>query len=384
MGGVRIVGARWHAYAHAFKRNLTAGGFATKEEAEAAYRILAVEAERIKQVRKDNKTTKSFVPNVIPYGEFGWMAWVKVNGRDEPGEPRDSIEDALADRDALREAAGLPPAGRGGVGETRFQARLDELKRKRDAQTQARLELGAPPGPKRLALPAPKNLERKLTIAAADTQEGAQECDDEELSAIDDAATVVMPLAHLATLAEPSSRSGSPSLRNTWQDRIVSPSLLIGYREEAAQLFEPLTRGEQLDAYCGMNTELVKHARDVYGSKPGGMSRNAIKNWYKKDLSERLPGHLRGRQFGTESGDLQVCHIVSTAKGGHDWVFNYFIALVEVNQYFNKWLPKEWDVYIGPDATKQAETFARWVACRAKAALTFGQFDPIADHFLAR
>lgn len=148
--------------------------------------------------------------------------------------------------------------------------------------------------------------------------------------------------------------------------------------------FKPLTIGDQIESTCGFDTDLVAYAKAKYGNTPGGMSREAVKNWYKKDMANRLPSRHKGKKFGTEPGDLQVLHIISEAKGGSDWVFNYFIDTAEVNRYFGKSLPKEWDAYVGKRATVMAETFARWVAKKAKAVLTFAPFDPVLDHYLAR
>ena len=83
-------------------------------------------------------------------------------------------------------------------------------------------------------------------------------------------------------------------------------------------------------------------------------------------------------------GGGPACYAEPTVLKSDHWVANYFIDTVEVNRYFGKYLPKEWDSYVGKDAKQQAETFARWVSLRAKAAITFGSFDPVADYFLAR
>jgi len=169
--------------------------------------------------------------------------------------------------------------------------------------------------------------------------------------------------------------------------RCGSPSLDAHKNEppsSVARRLTPLSRGDQLESMCGFNTALVEHARQKYGNQPGGMMPNQIRAWYEKDMDGRLPTRLRGRTFGQRSGDLQVLHIVSKAKGGHDWVHNYFIDLQEVNHFFRQYLTKEWDDYIGTDAKTCAETFARWVSMRAKTTMTFGQFDPQQDYFLAR
>ena len=147
---------------------------------------------------------------------------------------------------------------------------------------------------------------------------------------------------------------------------------------------KPLSRGDQLDSACAMNVELVSYARKTFGNKPGGMSTKFVKKWYKEDMANRLPERFKGRVFGSGSDDLQVCHIISKAKGGHDFVYNYFIDTARVNRYFSKFMPREWDFYIGKDAYRSAETFAQWVALRSKAVITFGSFDPIADFYTAR
>lgn len=148
--------------------------------------------------------------------------------------------------------------------------------------------------------------------------------------------------------------------------------------------FRPLKRGEQLESSCGHNTELVSYIRAKYGDRRGGVSPVVIRRWFEKDMENRLPERLKGRVFGSKDGDIQVCHIISKAKGGHDWIFNYWLDLKEVNCYFKQYLPKEWDDYIGRDAVVYAESFARWVKKKAEAVLTFGSFDPQLDFFLAR
>lgn len=148
--------------------------------------------------------------------------------------------------------------------------------------------------------------------------------------------------------------------------------------------FKRLTRGDQLESACGTNTELVAYAKDRYGNKPGGMTREQVKRWYKKDMANRLPSRFIGKEFGLNRGDIQVCHIISTANGGHDWVYNYFIDLAEVNHHFGKHISKEWDDYIGKDAKGHAESFSRWAAKKLKGLMPFGTFDPISDYYTAR
>ena len=148
--------------------------------------------------------------------------------------------------------------------------------------------------------------------------------------------------------------------------------------------FKRLTRGDQLESACGTNTELVAYAKERYGNKPGGMTREQVKRWYKKDMANRLPSRFIGKEFGLQRGDIQVCHIISTANGGHDWIYNYYIDLAEVNHHFGKHMSKEWDDYIGRDAKGHAESFSRWAAKKLKGIMPFGSFDPISDYYTAR
>ena len=147
--------------------------------------------------------------------------------------------------------------------------------------------------------------------------------------------------------------------------------------------YRELTRSQQLDSGCGNNPRLVKYARDKYGDKRGGMPTSAVISWYRKH-PDQLPEHLQGRDFGTGPDDLQVCHIISKAKGGHDWVYNYGIYTKKVNDRYGKYLPKEWSRYIGLQVECMAESFARYTAKKAAAVLTFGAFDPVSDIFLAK
>lgn len=214
--------------------------------------------------------------------------------------------------------------------------------------------------------------------------------DDDELSAIDGARTIIArAIAEPAISPEDSvSRAGSPSHQapavGASGGRSISPGLTIVYREEATTKFPVRTRGQQLEAACGANAHLVDFAIERYGRTPGGMSTKQVTNWYMVDMEKRLPSHLQGRKFGQKKGDIQVCHIISKAKGGHDWVYNYFLELQEINAFFGKYLPLDWDRHIGTDAARNAETFARWVSKRARAVLCFGEFRGAMDYFLAR
>lgn len=249
---------------------------------------------------------------------------------------------------------------------------------------------GMAPPPALMAPPAPPPALPAAPLALAPLFNAAhkerKEDDDQEIADIDDNATFV------ATRISPDdsvSRRGSPSLREDvvhWsqRERCVSPGAMIISRERFSERFDMLTRGQQLEAYCGNNTELVEYAIERYGGTPGGMSTDQIKNWYKADMEGRMPSHLQGLVFGIKDGDVQVCHIVSKAKGGHDWIYNYFLAIKAVNMFFGKYLPLDWDRYIGKDAAKMSETFARWVSKRAKAVLCFGEFKGQLDYYLAR
>lgn len=144
-----------------------------------------------------------------------------------------------------------------------------------------------------------------------------------------------------------------------------------------------LTRSQQLESYCGNNPDLVAYAERRYGRKPGGMPTSAVQRWYRSHPGQ-LPEHLRGRRFGPRSGDVQVCHIISVAKGGADYVWNYGIYAQSVNSYFGEFMPREWSNYIGKHADQTAKDFARWVAKKAAACIDFGSFNPISDRLLAR
>lgn len=207
---------------------------------------------------------------------------------------------------------------------------------------------------------------------------------DAEMEAMDIATTVAMP--HVSP-NDSVSRAGSPSLMIVpapAKERCISPGLSIIYQETFHQRFDDLTRPEQLDATCGLNPDLMEFARAKYGMKEGGMKAEKVKEWYNEDREKRMPVHLKGKKFGTKNGDVQVCHIISVAKGGHEWPCNFFLAVVEINRYFEEYLPKEWDNYIGLAAKKCAEGFARWVALRVKVTLTFGAFDPVLDYAAVR
>lgn len=143
------------------------------------------------------------------------------------------------------------------------------------------------------------------------------------------------------------------------------------------------TRGQQMEAYCGLNVKLVEFARRRYGDKPGGMNARAVRKWYEAH-PEELPEHLKCKSFGNKKGCINVCHIISKAKGGSDWVANYVICTHEVNHFFAEYMPREWDQFIGAQAKEMAQSFAMWVAKKAAANITFGSFDPVADFFLAR
>ena len=144
-----------------------------------------------------------------------------------------------------------------------------------------------------------------------------------------------------------------------------------------------LTRSQQLEAYCGTNADLVEYATKKYGSTPGGMSTSAVKRWYRKHPWQ-IPEHLQGRHFGSACNDIQVCHIIPVAKGGADYVWNYGIYLKSVNTHFGEFLPREWSNYVGRHADQTAKDFARWVAKKAAAVISYGEFNPIADRLLAR
>ena len=144
----------------------------------------------------------------------------------------------------------------------------------------------------------------------------------------------------------------------------------------------PLTTAQQLESYCGNNVKLVEYAKKNYGAKRGGMSTKHIRDYYRKFPGE-LPEHLRDRSFADKDG-IQVCHLISKAKGGHEWVYNYGVYEARVNRHFHKFLPKQWDAYVGRLAMSHAENFARWVSKKASAVLQFGPFDTIQDHCLVR
>ena len=191
------------------------------------------------------------------------------------------------------------------------------------------------------------------------------------------------------SFATGSKRSISPSLdvRDDGKEaRRVAPPVTgeqVSGPVRAKSAPKQLTRGQQLEASCGGNVNLMAHARRNY-DKPGGMSTRQVVAWYRKDLKARLPSHLQGLDFGSAAGDIQVCHIIPDAKGGHPWPYNYVLAVKSVNDYFSKYMPKQWDEYIGKESAKAAETFSKWVSKRARATFTFGAFDPVADEFLAR
>ena len=143
-----------------------------------------------------------------------------------------------------------------------------------------------------------------------------------------------------------------------------------------------LGKAEQLDSYCGCMPDLVDYARHKYGQKPGGMPTSSVRRWFERN-PERLPAHLHGRKFGNSRGDLNVCHVISKAKGGHDFVWNFGIYTREVNSHFDKYISKEWDAYVGPHAVSTAQNFARWVSLKAAAVVGFGDFNPVSDYCIA-
>lgn len=151
----------------------------------------------------------------------------------------------------------------------------------------------------------------------------------------------------------------------------------------AKQCFPALTTAQQLESGCGNNAYLVKYARDNYGDKRGGIPTRQVIAWYRKH-PDQLPAHYKGKDFGSEPDDLQVCHIISVAKGGSNWIYNYGIYPRRVNVHYGKYMPKEWSQYIGPQVESMADTFASWAAKKLAASVTFGAFDPVSDQFLAK
>ena len=147
------------------------------------------------------------------------------------------------------------------------------------------------------------------------------------------------------------------------------------------------SRSHQLEHYCGNIPQLIKYARDKHGQPgKGGMDQAAIHRWY------RMPGHwkrympkaFQHLNFGKGDNDLQVCHIVADAIGGHPWPYNYVIATRQTNIHFKQYFPKEWRDYIGEQAYTHATTFHRWATQTTQATLPYGKFDPILDRILAK
>jgi hypothetical protein len=153
------------------------------------------------------------------------------------------------------------------------------------------------------------------------------------------------------------------------------------HEKTAKPEIKPLSRGMQLESYCGFNAALISYAKQRYGNNPGGMDPSRVHAWYYRNR-KALPDQFRERNFGQKDDDLQLCHIVSKAFGGRDWPYNYFIAPASVNRHFTEYVSKEWMSYIGRDAAESAQTFARWAT--KKEMVVFGSFDPVTDYRLAR
>ena len=126
----------------------------------------------------------------------------------------------------------------------------------------------------------------------------------------------------------------------------------------------------------------MEYARMKF-DKPGGMPRRAVKAWYKAN-PDQIPRHLRGREFGNEPDDINICHIIAESLGGQNWPLNFCLCTRRINEQFGIYYCKEWQDYIGPQASQTARAFAKYVSKKTTAVIHFGNFDPVSDAFLVK
>ena len=172
-------------------------------------------------------------------------------------------------------------------------------------------------------------------------------------------------------------------------ERSVVPILeddgLCASDEENFEIVAPLPTlapQAQLDAFLGENHHLMQYARKYY-DRPGGMPTSAVRRYYAK-FFEEWPKHLAGKVFGSQDGNVQVCHIVPDYLGGLSWPLNYGIYDVHVNQKFGKHFPLAWEQYVGAHAARTAAEFHRWHSRKAASMVNYGGYDPVTDFLLIR
>lgn len=221
----------------------------------------------------------------------------------------------------------------------------------------------------------------------------------------DEVATLVgSRVVDLVTPDDSASRPGSPSLRDNNAFRILEvgrpgaskPSISMEPEETIVEqvkqaagfkfvnpLFSP-NREQQLGASCGHNIRLVSWCKQRHGHEgSGGVGTRSIAEWYKRNM-DQVPTHLQGREFGGKPGNIQICHIISDALGGTNWVYNYVLATKEVNDYFKEKYTAEWERYVGAEPAEYARLFQKWYVKKAAAYMAFGAFDAFSDKFLAK